>query len=534
MILVLVGGTVFAQTEASYSGEATLSWGIDLGNGKDKDGDAKIAHGFKNEGSATVTLPFVKKGSSKTFGEGDIYAFLNISGVKLGLQADMAGAKTYGLIEGLEAKIVIKKFYVTVYEAPDMTTSYAHRIIARSDKFNNGFGGYGTKIGYADDDMYGLDVGVKFVSNGSWEERGSKEKKETKTVVKKNSERTVYGVLTGGKYRYTGITPDEKLKDVSGKTVTLDPNGDCDHLLLIAYKEEQVDTITPAVPAMNGHYGFGIDFSMEPVKDYLKIDAGFNMTFDKKAKYQKDIAAIAWDDSSIINFGTKLTSKLLNKELTLTLGFDGGTNYKWTKANGDKADEFAWALGFGAKYSKPIVGTIDAGLYVASESTPYGRNSVFKLKPDTEGGVDMAMAVGYKGLFLEKNLDVHARLTANHLFSKINEDDAKNNKIIPMTFNFGASYKFDKLAGKDYMWVKPYGDIWGESNFKDYEDYTDAQKKYFVGLAYKLGVEFQPMEHLVVDAAWAHGKRDKYDNITHSMNHNAHNGTFILSATISY
>ncbi len=519
MILVLVSGAAFAQVEPKFSGSATLSWGIDLGYGTDSNTTAKPSHGFLNEASASVSMPFVKSGASK--GEGDVYAFINLSGVGLGLAADMKGAKATGKIGGVEAKIVIHGVYITVYNAPDMTTSYAHRIIPGSYGFTTGFEGYGTKIGFAKKEWKDLDVGLKLVSNGSWKDRdanfGARFIKEV--VVEAEEEDGSGWVLVG---------PGQELRDAAGnvKANTYNwhnlPSGK-----YYLYKS------AAAQKDMNGQYGFGLDFHMTPVEKYLTVDANFNMTFGKADKYQKTESD--WGDKNAMGIGLKLSSSPI-EGLNINLGFDGGSAYK----NAAKKGVFAWALGFGVDYKQSVAGKIDFGMYVSSDGTSYGKGCVVDAKavPPKKGGVDMAMTLGYRGLPIVEGLDLHARLNVFRLLSKISDGNKNNGQTIPLGFNFGVSYNYSIT---DSMSIKPYADIWGETNRLNYKDGTlkPNQKQYF-GLAYKLGVSFMPMERLTIDACWEQGKLSRNrvigfnGYIPSPIQHKANNGKFILSAKITY
>ena len=525
MILVLVGGVAFAQFEPTFTGDATLSWGIDFGKGKDGD-NAKASHGFLNEANASVTMPFVKSGASK--GEGDIYAYINLSGVNLGLSADMKEAKATGKIGSVEAKVVFNKFYLTIYNAPNMTTSYANRVVTKDNygAFETGFEGYGTKIGYADKEMMDLDVGLKLVSNGSWKDRNA-------TFV----EHFVKSVeINGGGPDYNAwyfLPSGHELRKVDGTTVVVPvANSGKWHKLsngiyaLFQMQYEQKDK--------NGQYGFGIDFHMVPVEKYLTVDANFNMTLSKKEKYQK--TNTNWNDSAAMNFGVNLKSSPI-EGLNLVLGFDGGSAYEYTDKDNKKSGVFAWALGFGADYKVEKVGTFDVGVYAASKATPYGQGTLVDADKGTKDGMDMAMTFGYKGLPMVENLDIHARVNVFRLLSKISKADKENNMTMPIGLNVGAAYTA-KLS--DSMSIKPYADVWGETNIKAYEDDTDAtgRNKYYFGLAYKLGVEFMPMERLTIDASWMHGEPAKPAKLGTGkltpFQHKANNGKFILSAKITY
>lgn len=521
MILVLVGGVAFAQNEASFKGSATLSWGIDLGYGKDKDTTAKASHGFLNEATASVTLPFVKGG--KTFGEGDVYAFLDISGVSLGLAADLDGAKATGKVGGVKAKVVIKNFYVTFYNAPKMTTNYATRIVNGDNykPFKTGFEGYGTKIGYANKDMMDLDVGLKLVSNGSWKDRDGNVAKQ---FVKK--------IIVTGATGWVQVPDGHTLERLGAAVVPLAVFED---YVKVPGGEYELYKNPYTKKDENGKYGFGLDFHMTPVEKFLTVDANFNMTFDARKKYQK--TNTDWNDSAAMNFGVNLKSSPI-EGLNLVLGFDGGSAYAYTDKDGKISGIFAWALGFGADYKVEKVGTFDVGVYVASKATPYGRETVVDAAKGTKDGMDMAMTFGYSGLPIVEGLDLHARVNVFRLLSKLSTADTKGGKTVPLGLNVGAAYTA-KIPGSDVMSIKPYADVWGETNVEKYADGTAlAEQKAYFGLAYKLGVEFIPMEHLTIDASWMHGKLGTDDNLgvgkVTPVQHKANNGKFILSAKITY
>ena len=99
------------------------------------------------------------------------------------------------------------------------------------------------------------------------------------------------------------------------------------------------------------------------------------------------------------------------------------------------------------------------------------------------------------------------------------------------------------------MWIKPYAEFYAETNhYKQHADTyaSDPDKvidKLYLGMAYKLGVEFQPIEKVLVTAAWNQGKvdADTYEGgfanqymIKTPLNHKMHNGTFVLSLKLTY
>ena len=535
MILALVGGVAFAQVEPAFKGEATLSWGIDLGKGTTGD-DAKISHGFLNEASASVSLPFVKSGASK--GEGDVYAYIDLSKVNLGLSADMNGAKATGKVGAVSAKIVFYGAYLTIYNVPSMQTQYSNLSFVGDEfgVFRTGLkDGYGTKIGYANKDLMDLNVGVKFVSNGSWKDRdGDVDATYIKDIITDGT-RVIY-VPAGQELRYYDVATSST-KIIKGPYYNYLPAGKYE---LWKSKKSNKD--------LNSKYGFGIDFHMVPVEKFLTIDAGFNMSFNIGKEYQN--IRSTWKDSRAIGFGVKLASNPV-EGLNFTLGFDGGTDYRYENkklTDVDKTDgsPFAWALGFSTDYTHKQVGTVDFGMFIASDSTPYGKGSVVDPSKDfgatwkkgAKGQIDIAMTLGYSGLPIVEDLDIHARVNVFRLLSKIS-DAKKNDGIkLPLGVNFGAAYTA-KIT--DSISIKPYADLWAETNVNSYQDGTPAaDQKNYIGLAYKVGLAFMPMERLTIDACWEQGEMDENfaglgaGLITAPVQHKSHNGKFILSAKITF
>lgn len=543
MIMALVGGVAFAQDAPAMPapvvrGSATMSWGMDLGYGKKDNPKAKISSGFLNEASASVSLPLVKGSFSK--GEGDVYAFINLDGVSLGLAADLSEAKPTGKVGDLEAKIVFYGAYITVYNAPEMKTAYVSSLSSfLGDVFDNtwglfasGFGGYGTKVGYANADLMDIDVGLKFVSNGSWEDRdGDLGAKYIRTV-------TVNANRANGTGAIWVDAGHELRETVSGPTVATGPGwkripSGTYLLYRSAYARENE----------NGRYGIGLDFHMVPVEKYLTVDANFNMTFDTAKYYQTDVEA-SYEDARVMNAGAKITSSPI-EGLNIALGFDGGSGYEVTDSSGTKTSVFAWALGFGVDYTHDKIGTVDFGLYTASKGTPYGDASVLNAVTGETGQTDIALTFGYEGMPLVDGLDIHTRLNVFQLLSKISEADKKDGIKIPLGVNFGAGYRRQLT---DSMWIKPYADFWGESNARAYFDDTAmADQTSYFGIAYAAGVAFGPMERLTIDVKWSHGKAFAPSVLLGSgltfgagqwrsapVQHKADNGRLVVSAKITY
>ncbi len=561
MILVLLGGFVFAQEEApaapaepaaaapaeapipytvdkpSFSGEATFSWGIDLG---DMDND-EISHGFLNESSAKIVMPFVS--SINAEGEGDVYAFIHIKDAAFNAKAEAGkDSKFDGALGNIEAKIVFYGAYITINNAPSMRTSYGHKVLFHdpdySDtKYTTGFGGYGTKIGYANKDIMDLDVGLKFASNGSWKDRGYDEDAGYDYLsIAKGADpdfKAKFTKTSGGNVVFVdGVKLYTKKYDADNniKWIEHDVTGEkLDDYIGKGYYVAQGKTVKPK----HSQYAFGIDFHMVPVEKYLTIDAAFNMTLANRDKYENDYEK---PKKLTYGFGVKLSSEPV-EGLTLDLGFDGGA-----------VDKFAWDLGFGAKYEHGMAGTFKTALYVASENTVYGKA---KLKDSVKTpGTEMAVSFGYAlGKDLVKGLDFHVDLAAYRLLSTSSKAKKDEGWTVPLSLELGASYKYNIT---DSMHIKPYFDMWGSTNQlvtkKDVANHDADPKKPFkvgFGVAYKICLEFAPMERLTIDAAWTHGSSHGDFGLGYLIGTNTiarmktcqdgiDKGTFVLSAKITY
>lgn len=148
----------FAPSLAEYSGNQSVTWGIDL----DKD-DAKT--GFKNEGSATLKFNLFTAGDKTTDGKGDIWAELKIKNDS----NNTTGAMTVPGASVDVAKFHFGPVYVGI-QAGDVQIGQLKvtRAIKSADNDNGkvlsdvGAAGYtqGIVIGYGDDN-FGLDVNFR-------------------------------------------------------------------------------------------------------------------------------------------------------------------------------------------------------------------------------------------------------------------------------------------------------------------------------------------------------------------------------------
>lgn len=493
MILVLVGGVAFAQIELAPEGSATLSWGIDLGIG-DK---AKALHGFNNEHELGLFIPFLynkqafKGGSADV---ADVYAEVTFK-ARPSVSNYWVDPKDWDI----SARLNFYGAYMTVYGKPGFGSAYARGWApinkdpntwdpGNANWFAPKFTGFGTKIGYANKDLMGLDLGLKLGSDGNWlaeGKAGSSTKKYEKvagdgaTVV---GPADVYydlaGTLTNG-----DLVLGKKI--AAGVTLALGTD----------YVKETTVT-TPGTPAVANHYAAGFDFEMTPVEKYLTVNATVNAVFEKD-KYGTNAS------KRQLNFGVGITSKPI-EGMTVKAGFDGAA-----------VDGFAWDAGLSAAFK-----WVDAALYFAGKS-------------DKADGKDFNMAAHLAFASKEegdtnfvKGLAFGVAANAYNLLS-----DKVGKAILPLGLMANVSYK---AAINDSMWVKPYAAFYAESNH--------GVDKVF-GLAYKAGVVYSPIEKVEVEAAWNHGllNKNSYEGgfdgqymIKTPLNNKGHNGRFVLSLKLIY
>lgn len=173
------------EPKIDVEADATLTWGIDLGAGTKGKFEDRAKHGFKNDASWKVSFPIIKKGdlkSSKT--DVPVYGEIILKDVNLSLKSvhDKNDKKFAfsGSVDKITGRVVFYGAYMTVYNKPSFKTNYAslwkpiekNKDFSDADfKFNPGFDGFGTKIGFASKDLMDLDVGVKIGSNGNWESK---------------------------------------------------------------------------------------------------------------------------------------------------------------------------------------------------------------------------------------------------------------------------------------------------------------------------------------------------------------------------
>ena len=528
------------EPKIDIDANATVTWGVDFGKGTQKLAD-RAKHGFKNDLSWKVKFPLIKKGD-KTSANSDVpvYAEVTLKDIELNiLSKHDKNDKKFALdgkVDKMEAKLVFYGAYITVYDKPSFKTNYANlwEPLKKSDdyddkedevtyKFEPGCDGYGTKIGYANKDLMGLDVGLKFGSNGNW-----KANTDPNGIDYKNAS----APTLQNKAKDTKITADEAWYNVDTRKTY--------------YKDDKVPAGTYLVydKTKNGKgwhskYGIGLDFAMTPLDKLLGIKLNVNSTFEKVGKYKFGTADEQDGDSLALNIGAEVTSEPIDA-LMLKLGFDGGSSFNTNNINkGKPIYAFAWDMLFDAQYK-----WVGAGMYIASAGTPYfgvAGNTTDAAKKYTP---DMAFYAKFEtksdkkeASHLVEGLDAGVHLGFYRLLTFANKD--KDNKTqLPMLMKLFGSYK---AALNDSMWVKPFATVWAETNHTKTEDGTTLKKPY-IGFMYELGVTYSPAEKVEVTAKWAHGKLDenKYGGgsdgllIKAPANYKNHNGTFTVALKVKY
>lgn len=543
--LIWAEEAAFEEPRLDIEGNATVSWGIDLGKGTGNADDRDQKHGFKNEMSWKVKFPIIKKGN-KTSGrkeDAKVYGELTLKDIELAVESkhDEKDFKPTGKVDNLEAKFVFFGAYLQVYNAPSFKTNYANfwePIVAKTYyhkddyKFEPGFDGYGIKLGYKYEPL-GLDVGVKVGSNGHWESKESDGEIDYKAGAGefKNIDATAGVKKVGGDKVWiaisgTGATPGQRIFEVpAGQKWTV-----------LEYKKKN------GSDGYHSKYALGLDFSIKPLGEKLDLALTFNTLFDKADAYKKGLFDKNLNKEKVyMNFGTEVKSTPI-KDLTFKLGFDGGwafESFSLDKKAGtsSKPDVFAWDMLFDTKYK-----WISTGLYVASEGTPYygwkENDEIAKRTPD------MGMYIKFETKEdLVKNLNAGAYLGMYNFITTANRENANSRLQLPLAMKLWANYK---IGIGDTMWVKPFFEFWGETKHTNHTGHRNSNSNnknweewdvdpYF-GIAYNVGVTYSPVEKVEITAKWNHGKikDDRWHMIEATANHNNHNGTFVLSCKVIY
>lgn len=154
LALAVLGGAVFAQ-EASISGSATLSWGIDL--------DTQ-ATGFNNKADLSLTFPLLAKGTKSKGADGDVYGYIEFKDLEWKMVSTDLAAPAQTPTGSITAKLVFKPFELSVYNKPSLAINKAAEISDGEVEYA-GVGMSGTALKYISDS---LTASVKVLSDNDW------------------------------------------------------------------------------------------------------------------------------------------------------------------------------------------------------------------------------------------------------------------------------------------------------------------------------------------------------------------------------
>lgn len=539
MILVLVGGVAFAQLTPQVTAKASVNWGIDFGAGK----NAKAQHGFENLLDAKVVIPlYMGTLNSKT--EGDVrmnfdlgvnlaYRFYdqlsNSASPHLAWDSDAEFKLWRKTLSDMSASIHFFGGYMNVYGRPDFSTNYAQiwspirdNGVAWGPETSGDITGFGTKLGYASDDLAGtglkFDAGLKFGSNGSWKAKGTtSEKKEIVTLAAGDTVDAAAKYYKFDPSLFTLSADGNLVINLKGKT----PFTFAGATVVAGEAGQYVKVTTTATGSAANKYAFGLDLSLGYDK-WVTLDFGINATFDNvkdfgKAGVHEDVAAGSNPDKPYLGMGFKLGSKPVDG-LALTLAMDALMNV-------GTDSKVAFDLRFDASYK-----WVALGAYFGNDLSAYaGKDKNNKAIGDMAAMIAFKSAASGDTNFVE-GLAFGVDFRLNHLLSAVPTGDKST---LPMGISAWVNYKY---ALTDSMWVKPYANFWGETNRKS----IDASKTdKFFGVAYKVGATFSPAEKIEIDTYWSQGKLswNKYEGTEGMISapaFDAHNGTFVIGVKVIY
>ena len=513
-----------ATPSVDVEADATLSWGIDLGEG---DINAKnITHGFKNEASFSVKFPLINKGnkvSAKT--DAPVYGQVSLKNIELKFLSEKGdnAFRLAGQVEDIEAKLFFYGAYLTVYDAPSFRTNYAQIWKPlRSDKkykignyrIRPGFTGMGTKLGYTNKNFMDLDVGIKLGSNGPWDPSD-------------NDEDTGYWKYFDGK---TALGKDVYLNGTFHTKEFYPPEGN------YFVTEKASNEKDP-----HSRYVAGVDFSIKPLDKMLELALAVNSTLSKDYKEPSDGA---------LNFGAEVKSEPIDS-LKLKAGFDGGINFTTSKFMWDTivTAEYKWVSGGVYLYSAAM-----PSAFAKEQKKPvphYVYDAYFLRGVDKNGkdASDMAFFLQFATLADKKassnlieGLEAGVHLASYNILTFVNQPNLGTKKMqFPLLLKLWGSYRMNLT---DSSWLEPFASIFAETNHglitvaDDKKSFSASDPSFAV--AYYLGVTYSPIEKVEVTAQWNHGslQKNKYRSVIGTPAGFAkagyHNGEFVLSLKLEY
>lgn len=521
------------------SGSTKLSWGIDLGKGDGSEGHKPdVKHGFKNEATWKVSFPLITK-YTHPLAKDDmpVYGEVTIKDIEAGVESthekDKDAFHLTGKVGGIEGKLHFYGAYMTIYNKPEFKTNYADlwKPIAGKDdntktvEFKPGFDGWGTTIGYANKNIMGLDVGLKLGSNGNWESEekyGDANKKEPFILKEVNA-----GDKPADDKAWVDPMTGELVKEATQR------------MTVFEYPRKDKKS------GFHSQYGIGLDVKMNYEK-LLAVKLGLNVTLvpaktytsseGKTVKgYNEGIKGHV-DKRNAFAFGTELMSEPIDN-LKLKFAFDLGSQFATGNSKDGKPEtDVALDMLFDTSYK-----WVSAGLYGAMGGIERGSRS----DSSKHGLFDLGVYAKFEtkadekdASNLVKGLDAGVHLAAYRLLTK---HDKNNKNTIPFIMKLWGGYRY---MITDVISVRPFGEFWMETNH-DESHVTAANRpnKPYIGNAFKVGVDFVPVEKVTVQAAFNMGGQNKehagssWNDGKHALkplNYASHKGTFILSCEVKF
>ena len=136
--------TFALDVEPSWSGDATLTWGVDLNNS---------STGFEAIANGAAKLLFLDAASVSKAGEGTVYGSIEINEATIALDTAAAGATLTA--PSVTAKIIMDPLWIKIYSRPGMEFDWAADAEGDGNVVEVGYT-------YAGADVGGLTVGVDF------------------------------------------------------------------------------------------------------------------------------------------------------------------------------------------------------------------------------------------------------------------------------------------------------------------------------------------------------------------------------------
>ena len=302
------------------SGEATLTWGIDLDTN---------ATGFKSTNKSDLKVTIIPKQSTDTgmmMDSDDLYAYIELKDFKWEVTSADGSGKTTA--PGVTAKLIMGAFSIKTFSSPDLAIDYVDPTDGgddngddKEDEFpgpdfddvESDYPGLGLEVSY-DLDPVMLSLGV--VSENDWTQDGPADKDKLDCHMHD----PVTGAVTACKEDMTDNQNDENAYAFIG-TVNLDIGEDADLTAKVSYAHEYGSggIATPA-STLNDEIGIGAiaNFNLGDIKTHVAFDTAvpsdgttipwdvgggvkWNLSEDEKSHVKTDLMMYspAGDDSKL-------------------------------------------------------------------------------------------------------------------------------------------------------------------------------------------------------------------------------------------